>query len=33
MLLQKAGYATAGVGKMAPLHDPVPQGFEYFIGQ
>ena len=33
MLLQKAGYMTAGVGKMAPLHDPVPQGFEYFIGQ
>jgi len=33
MLLQKAGYATAGVGKMAPLHDPVPQGFEFFIGQ
>lgn len=33
MLLQKAGYATAGVGKMAPLHDPVPQGFDYFIGQ
>jgi arylsulfatase A len=33
MLLQKAGYATAGVGKMAPLHDPVPQGFEHFIGQ
>ena len=32
-MLQQAGYRTAGVGKMAPLHDPVPQGFDYFIGQ
>ena len=32
-MLQKAGYATAGVGKMAPLNAPVLQGFDYFIGQ
>jgi len=32
-MLQKAGYATAGVGKMAPLNAPVMQGFDYFIGQ
>ena len=31
-MLQNAGYKTAGVGKMAPLHDPVPHGFDYFIG-
>ena len=32
-MLQRVGYKTGGVGKMAPLHDPVPQGFDYFIGQ
>merc|ERR1719201_1521835 len=32
-MLQKAGYATAGVGKMAPLSSPTQQGFDYFIGQ
>jgi arylsulfatase A len=32
-MLQKAGYATAGIGKMAPLNAPVLQGFDYFIGQ
>ena len=29
----QAGYATAGIGKMAPLNAPVLQGFDYFIGQ
>jgi arylsulfatase A-like enzyme len=32
-MLQKAGYATAGIGKMAPLANPTEQGFDYFIGQ
>jgi arylsulfatase A-like enzyme len=32
-MLQKAGYVTAGVGKMAPLDQPTAQGFDYFIGQ
>jgi len=32
-MLQKAGYATAGVGKMAPLNAPGNQGFGHFIGQ
>ena len=32
-MLQKAGYATAGLGKMAPLASPTEQGFDYFVGQ
>ena len=33
MLLQGAGYATAAVGKIAPLTAPLDQGFDYFNGQ
>jgi arylsulfatase A-like enzyme len=32
-MLQKAGYVTAGIGKMAPLASPTEQGFDHFIGQ
>eukprot|EP01059_Diplonema_ambulator_P018960 TRINITY_DN3167_c1_g1_i1.p1 TRINITY_DN3167_c1_g1~~TRINITY_DN3167_c1_g1_i1.p1 ORF type:complete len:480 (+),score=149.13 TRINITY_DN3167_c1_g1_i1:58-1497(+) len=32
-LLQKAGYATVAVGKIAPLVAPIQQGFDHFIGQ
>ena len=32
-MLQKAGYTTAGIGKVAPLTAPTEQGFDYFIGQ
>ena len=32
-ILKKAGYATAAVGKCAPLEGPVSQGFDFFIGQ
>ena len=32
-MLQKAGYKTAGIGKLAPLAAPTEQGFDYFIGQ
>ena len=32
-MLQQSGYATAGVGKLAPLAAPMAQGFDYFIGQ
>ena len=32
-MLQKAGYKTAGIGKLAPLAAPIEQGFDYFIGQ
>ena len=33
MMLKNAGYATAAVGKTAPLHWPLYQGFDYFTGQ
>lgn len=32
-LLKSAGYATAAIGKIAPLTNPTQQGFDYFIGQ
>jgi arylsulfatase A-like enzyme len=32
-MLQQAGYATAGIGKMAPLTAPLQQGFDFFVGQ
>lgn len=32
-MLQKAGYATASIGKVAPLASPLMQGFDTFIGQ
>jgi len=32
-LLKEAGYATALVGKSAPLTAPLQQGFDYFFGQ
>ena len=32
-MLKSAGYATAGIGKMAPLTNPVASGFDFFIGQ
>jgi arylsulfatase A len=32
-VLQQAGYATALVGKSAPLTDPLQSGFDYFLGQ
>ena len=32
-LLRDAGYATAAVGKIAPLSQPLQQGFDAFFGQ
>lgn len=32
-LLQQAGYTTAAFGKVAPLTNPVQQGFHTFLGQ
>jgi hypothetical protein len=32
-LMRSAGYATAGIGKLAPLTNPTEQGFDYFVGQ
>ena len=32
-MLQNAGYATASIGKVAPLASPTTQGFDHFIGQ
>lgn len=32
-LLSNNGYATAGIGKLAPLTDPTSSGFDFFIGQ
>ena len=32
-MLKAAGYATAVIGKAAPLTAPAAQGFDYFIGQ
>jgi len=32
-MLKEAGYATAGVGKLAPLTNPTSSGFDFFIGQ
>jgi arylsulfatase A-like enzyme len=32
-LLKNAGYATAAIGKIAPLTEPVKSGFDYFFGQ
>ena len=32
-VLKKAGYATALIGKSAPLTNPLQQGFDHFIGQ
>ena len=32
-MLKAAGYATAAIGKAAPLTAPAAQGFDYFIGR
>eukprot|EP00750_Incisomonas_marina_P006185 INCI14358.1.p1 GENE.INCI14358.1~~INCI14358.1.p1 ORF type:complete len:547 (+),score=70.63 INCI14358.1:71-1711(+) len=32
-LLSNNGYATAGIGKLAPLTNPARSGFDFFIGQ
>jgi len=32
-MLKKAGYATASIGKVAPLASPLTQGFDTFLGQ
>jgi len=32
-MLQLAGYSTGAFGKVAPLTDPIKQGFDVFVGQ